>query len=126
VRIQNLVAAAAVLAGRQRALREDLWPIVLAVPAASGQQRARQCLEDELSCSDSPSLWSLAEEAAAAPKVRARRLLAEGKRLLEMVADPEREMRIEGLLREIDASLLPTHWGQELEQVRARLVEELA
>jgi len=126
VRVQNLVAAAAALAGRQQASPADLWPIVLAVPTASGQQRARQCLEEELRSSDSPCLWSLAEETASAPKVRARRLVAEGQRLLQLQPEPERELRIEGLLREIDASLLPAQWGHELEQVRARLVESLA
>jgi MoxR-like ATPase len=126
VRVQNLIAAAAALAGRQQATAADLWTTVLAVPTAAAQERARACLEEALSETDSPSLWSLAEQAASASRVRARRLEAEGLRLLELPDSGERRLRIEGLLREMDASLLPSHRGPGLEELRQKLSRTLS
>ena len=125
VRLQNLIAAAAALAEREQASAADLWTAVLAVPTAAAQEQARACLEEELQESDSPSLFSLAEQAASAARVRARRLEAEGARLLAYPPGTDRSLRVEALLREMDASLLPAQRGPELEQLRLKLSQIL-
>ena len=117
VRAQNLIAAAAALADRDQATPADLWPLVLAVPTAGEQQLARQCLEEVLAESDNPSLFRLAEEVSAAQKVRARRFLEVGQ---EMLTAPE-PLRVEGLLRDIDAHFAPDQLPLELAQLRAQL-----
>jgi MoxR-like ATPase len=118
VRSQNLIAAAAALAGRERASAADLWPLVLAVPSASEQQMARQCLKEVLAESDNANLFRLAEEVSASQKVRARRLLECAGELLEGTVEP---LRLEGLLRDIDANFAPDQLPLELAQMRARL-----
>lgn len=118
VRAQNLIAAAAALADRDQATPADLWPLVLAVPSAGEQQLARQCLEEVLAQSDNPSLFRLAEEVSAAQQVRARRLLEVGQALLAEAGDA---LRVEGLLRDIDAHFAPDQLPLELAQLRAQL-----
>ena len=118
VRAQNLIAAAAALADRDQATPADLWPLVLAVPTAAEQQLARQCLEEVLAASDNPSLFRLAEEVSAAQSVRARRFLESGQDLLQASADP---LKLEGLLRDIDAHFAPDTLPPELAQMRAQL-----
>jgi len=118
VRSQNLIAAAAALAGRETASAADLWPLVLAVPSAREQQMARQCLEEVLTESDNANLFRLAEEVSASQKVRARRLWECGRELLEGAIEP---LRLEGLLRDIDANFAPDQLPQDLAQLRAQL-----
>lgn len=118
VRSQNLIAAAAALAGREQATAADLWPLVLAVPSAAEQQMARQCLKEVLAESDNANLFRLAEEVSASQKVRARRLLECAGELLEGTVEP---LRLEGLLRDIDANFAPDQLPLELAQMRARL-----
>lgn len=118
VRAQNLIAAAAALANRDIASPADLWPLVLAVPTAAEQQLARKCLEEVLAESDNPSLFRLAEEVSSAQSVRSRRFLETGQGLLQEKADP---LKLEGLLRDIDAHFAPDQLPQELAQLRAQL-----
>ena len=118
VRAQNLIAAAAALAGREQASSADLWPLVLAVPTAVEQQLARTALQEVLAESDNPSLFNLAEEVSAAQKVRARRLIEAARLVLEQSSDP---LRIEGLLRDIDSQFAPDQLPLELSQLRAQL-----
>jgi len=118
VRVQNLVAAAAALAGRAQAGPADLWPLVLAVPTAAEQDQARKCLEEVLRETDNPSLFCLAEETSSAPRVRARRLGEEAEKLLAGAQD---SLKIEGLLRDIDANFAADQLPAELAEVRGRL-----
>lgn len=119
VRAQNLIAAAAAMAGRAAATSADLWPLVLAVPTASEQQMARQCLEEVLAESDNPSLFRLAEETSAAPRVRARRLVEAGQKLLDAPLDP---LRVEGWLRDLDSGFTSDQLPEDLAHLRQRLV----
>ena len=132
VRAQNLIAAAAALAGREQPTAADLWPIVLAVPTREQQAAARESLADVLSESDNPTLPAAAEEASLGPLARATRLVALGSDAIaqrptggtpEAVADWR--LRLEGILREIDASFAPEALPAELADMRARLVATL-
>lgn len=122
VRAQNLIAAAAAVAGREQATSGDLWPLVLAVPTASEQKIARRCLEPLLNESDSSALHHLAEEISAGPRVRARLLVEAGEKAL---LEPVDRLRVEGVLRDIDANFAPESLPGDLALIRERLKYEL-
>lgn len=139
VKLQRLVAAAAVTAGREVAVPGDLWPVLFAVPTQEGQLLAADLLRDLLDTSDHPTLHAAAEEASAGPRVRARRLTEAARALLsdqdsEDDADGEagdsdgsgpRRLRLEAVAREIDAAFAPDALPEELAHERRRLVEAL-
>jgi MoxR-like ATPase len=142
-RVQHLVAAAAVLAGRTVATEEDLWPLLTAVPTREEQATAREVLRDVLARSRNGALRAASEDASAGPLARARRLAVDAEALLARgpdapadatAGDPQvsppdaREafrLRIEGVLREIDAGFAPGLLPGELSAVRPRLVAAL-
>lgn len=129
VRAQNLVAAAAVLDGRNRATDADLWPLPLVVPTAEGQPVAREALGDLLSSSQNGALPAAAEALSAGPIARARRLVAAAADASsgdESMADVDRRLRVEAILREIDAGFAPDAMPQDLADARSRLVAVLA
>jgi MoxR-like ATPase len=137
VRVQRLIAAAAVMAGRTTPTEADLWPIVTAVSTRDEQITARNCLRELLARSDNPSLSAAAEEATAGPLVRARRLAARANVLLDaprpepIVGErglpdaPDRVeawwLQLEGILREMDAGFAPGTLPSELSAVRERI-----
>jgi len=128
VRAQNLIAAAAVMSGRMRASTRDLWPLVNAVPTALEQETARDVLKDLLAESESV-LTAAALDASASTAARARRLAHSAEQMLRAPLDevPEsRALRIEGLLREIDASFPKDSLPEPLPAVRERLRALLA
>lgn len=125
VRVQNLIAAAAALAGREQAGPADLWPLVLAMPGETDQDRARQLLEEELAASDNAALAAVAEDASRGPLARARRLAEAGRALLKLEQAGDWELRVEGVLREIDAGFAPEHLPLELAGVRSELASRL-
>lgn len=125
VKAQRLVAAAAVLAGRQVATRADLWPLLYAIPTASGQQGAREALRDMLADARHPLLHAVVEEAAQQPLARVARLLESGQRLLADPAQENARQQAEALLREIDANFDSTDLPPELVDCRNALVRSL-
>jgi MoxR-like ATPase len=129
VKVQRLVAAAAALAGRGAATRADLWPLVFAVPDAADQDRAREVLRRLLEETESSTLPQAAEVASAGPRARAERLRRAGRALLDAgPADGDLEgwrLRLEGVLREIDASTPERERPPELQGVRAELAREV-
>lgn len=141
VRVQRLVAAAAVMAGRDTPGEGDLWPLVAAVSTRDEQATARTCLRDILARSDNGALQAAAEEASAGPLARARRIAAHAHTMLaEYVPGAAREaahvppgpdareawrLRLEGVLREIDAGFAPGAVPPELTAVRERVREAL-
>lgn len=130
VRTQRLVAAAAVLAGRDRATGADLWPVVTAVPSREEQAVAREALRDLLQRSENGALIAAAEEVTASPRARAARLLRVAEAVLrEEVTEGEGvdprgawRMRAESVLREIDAAFTVATIPSELATARAALV----
>jgi MoxR-like ATPase len=129
VRAQRLVAAAAALAGREQPTAADLWPIVLAIPTREQQATARESLAEVLAETENPTLPAAAEEASLGPLARATRLVAAGREALAAgqsgegpEAAAEWRLRLEGILREIDAGFAPEATPSELAEVRADLV----
>lgn len=132
VRVQRLVAAACVLAGRSEAEPADLWPIIYAVPGHRAQEQAREALREQLERSRNESLRYAVEEASAGPEARASRLLSEGKASLERFDQPEPQasasserLRLEAVAREIDASFAPDALPGELGDLRAMIARRL-
>jgi MoxR-like ATPase len=132
VRAQRLVAAAAALAGRDQPTHADLWPIVLTVPTQEQQATARESLADVLAETDNATVPAAAEEASLGPLARATRLIEAGREALtsgQAGEGPESaeawRLRVEGILREIDAGFAPEAMPPELSDVRGRLVAAL-
>ncbi|MBL8604223.1 MAG: AAA family ATPase [Myxococcales bacterium] len=136
VRVQNLVAAAAVMAGRTVASEEDLWPLVIAVPTREEQATARTALRELLARSRNATLGAAVEEASAGPLARADRITRDADALFADAAStieptpsagPDRreglQLRAEGLLREIDAGFPPGAVPSDLLTVRQRIIE---
>jgi MoxR-like ATPase len=127
VKVQRLVAAAAVIAGRASPTEADLWPIVFAVPTQPAQAVAREVLRELLSASQSQALAAAAEEASAGPAARASRLLAAGNTLLgarpgEGAELEAWQLKLEGVARELDAGFAADRLTDELRGLRAALV----
>jgi MoxR-like ATPase len=133
VKVQRLVAAAAVMAGRAQPTEADLWPIVIAVPTREGQSAARDALRDVLSRTENPALAAAAAEASLGPLARAARIAAAGDEALaerpveggDAGATEAWRLKLEGVAREIDAGFAATALPEGLAAVRARIVAAL-
>lgn len=126
VKAQRLIAASAVLAGRQQASRADLWPLLYAIPTASGQQGAREALRDMLADARHPLLHAVVEEAAQQPLARVARLLESAQRLLAAPEQDGLRQQTEALLREIDANFDAADLPAELAPCRNQLASRAA
>ncbi|MEM7154472.1 MAG: AAA family ATPase [Myxococcota bacterium] len=132
VKLQRLIAAAAVLDGRTVAHEGDLWPVIFAIPRPGDQDRARDLLRALLDRSTNETLPGAAENASLGPLVRAQRLVSAGQALLE--TDPgddataRRRLRLEleGVGREIDAGFAPDALPEGLGPLRQRIVTKTA
>ena len=131
VKLQRLIAAAAVLDDRDEAGAGDLWPIIFAIPRPGDQDRARDLLRDFLEPSDNAALGAAAEHASLGPLARARRLQDAGEALLaEPEADDSEQIRhwrlkLEGVAREIDAGFARESMPPALADLRERIVGAL-
>jgi MoxR-like ATPase len=130
VKAQFLIAAAALLDGRMVPRESDLWPLIFVVPTPEQQDIAREALRDLLGSTANQTLPSAAEEASAGPLVRAIRLARAGNEAL--CAEPPGEqdkhawrLKLEGIVREIDASLAPEQMSEELSTVRDAILKVL-
>lgn len=132
VRAQRLIAAAAALDGRKSASERDLWPLVYVIPTAEEQRAARDLLKPLLEAADSATLPAAAADASLGPLVRARRMAEAGQALLAQRPIAEDagglttwRLRIEGVLREIDASFASSALPDLLTGVRTELATVL-
>lgn len=126
VKAQRLVAAAAVLAGRLEARPADLWPLLYVLPTQASQQQARDALRELFALAEHPHLNHAVEAATLQPRSRIARLAeAAGSCLSEREGEGDVMLRIESVLREVDANFSPEQLPPELgplrEQLRARL-----
>ncbi|MBI5501882.1 MAG: AAA family ATPase [Deltaproteobacteria bacterium] len=128
VRTQRLIAAATVIDDRSEATAADLWPLVLAVPTAEQQQTARETLHDLLEQVHSATLPAAAMMASHGAQARARLIVEIGEALLGTppAADDETalrrwRLRLEGVLREIDAGFVTASLPSGLKELRERL-----
>ncbi|MDH5326018.1 MAG: AAA family ATPase [Gammaproteobacteria bacterium] len=111
VKSQMLIAAAAVLAGRQHPEESDLWPLVYVIPSEEGQISAREVLAEALKTTSNQTLNAVAEDASNSPATRAARIEEQAKALFAKDSESgaesaERErwiLQLESIGREIDA-----------------------
>ena len=131
VKAQSLIAAAAAVSGRSRPSEADLWPLIYVVPTQEQQEIARESLRDLLRHTENATLPAAAEEASAGPLVRGRRLVSSANELLATPPDGDADMaqswrlKLEGVVREIDASFTAEAMPPELSEARARIVGHL-
>ena len=130
VKAQFLIAAAALLDNRTSPTEADLWPLVFVVPTPEQQDIARETLRDLLSSTTNKTLASAAEEASAGPLVRAMRLAQVGSSVLAAEPSEQNErhawrLKLEGIVREMDASLAPEQMSDELSAVRNSIIKIL-
>ncbi|WP_194792307.1 AAA family ATPase [Pseudomonas sp. UFMG81] len=120
VKSQRLIAAAAVLNGRNAATEADLWPLLYVLPTEQAQQQGREVLHALLALCANHHLYSAVEEVALQPLSRVARLVdAAGACLAQDAASVAAER--ERLLREIDANFTAASLPAELAELRVRL-----
>ena len=126
VRSQRLIAAAAALDGRTRATPSDLWVLPMIAPNADEQATAQEVLADLIEEASSASLIHAAEQFSRSRRARAARLTASGDELLkDRLETADDRLRVEALLREIDAGFATSEMPEPLALVRARLTHVL-
>jgi MoxR-like ATPase len=121
VRAQNLIAAAAALAGRTQANEADLWPLIYVVPTAEQQASARDTLSDILKHAQHPLLGHATEQAAQQPLSRVPRLAGMGAQL-----DYHNRLAVAAWLQEVDANFGAEYLPEELAPLRAKAAAVLA
>jgi MoxR-like ATPase len=126
VKLQRLVAAAAVLDGRSAPGASDLWPVLYALPTAETQALARDVLRNALERASSRALAAAAEAASHSPQLRAQRLAGELAAQLALPPEPGRAARLEALLREVDATFAREQLPPALAAERERAAQALA
>jgi MoxR-like ATPase len=133
VKLQRLVAASAALDGRAEARARDLWPIVYAVPTREEQAEARVALRSLLEAAANDVLPVAAEDASAGPAARAARLVRVGEALLaesppsdDADARLAWRLRLEGVLRELDAGFAADARPPALAAIEPRLQAAVA
>ncbi len=129
VKAQSVIAAAAVLAGRQNPEIADLWPLVFVIPTNEGQKLAREVLKDVLEPSENTTLKAAAEAASIGAAARISRVLETGNTLLGIPEEEKNEaswkLEVEALAREIDAGFSQKYITGDLEVLRSQLVAVL-
>lgn len=130
VKMQRLIASAAILNGRLTAENSDLWTLIYAVPTHEQQSLARDALHELLSETENKTLPFAAEDASLGALARATRLVNLAKEILRN-RPPEAELfdgwklKIEGLAREIDAGFGRDAMPDDLSAMRAEIVRIL-
>jgi MoxR-like ATPase len=130
VRVQRLIASAAVLAGRDSATQADLWPLLCALPTASSQVLGREVLRDLLSASQNPALVTATAETSLGPLARGARIVRNAEALWTSTPTESSEhdawkLRLESVAREIDATFPPDALPDDVAALRARIVQVL-
>jgi len=126
VKAQKLIAAAAALGGRDDATPADLWPLVFVLPTEDAQERGRDALSKLLETSVNETLSASSEAASQGPAARAHRLAADGTRLLALdTNETGTRLKLEGLLREIDATFETPALTNELATIRRDVAAKL-
>ena len=132
VRAQKLIAAAALMAGRDKPTEADLWPLIFVLPTREQQSLGRDSLRDLLSATENATLPVAAEEASLGPLARATRVAQAARQILgarPSNGDGEQNrgwrLQLEGVAREIDAGFTPEQMPNELIELRIRIIEVL-
>jgi len=127
VKMQKLIASAAILDGRTTAKNVDLWTLIYAVPTSEQQALARDSLHELLSETENKTLPFAAEDASRGALARAARLVnLANETLKNRPAENDLQdawrLKIEGIAREIDAGFNSETMPSDLAEIRAQVV----
>lgn len=125
VKSQRLIAAAAVLDGREKPTSADLWPLLYAIANEEDQASAREILREKLADSNNATLGAAVEEASMGFLARAQRLVDQVESLLALPEQEQNMLAIEALGREIDAGFGLSAMPEELKVAREKLIQAL-
>ncbi len=125
VKSQRLIAAAAVLDGRESPNEADLWPILHVIARQEDQLSAREILKEQLSGTQNLTLGAAAENASMGPLARAQRLVEQAEVLLAVPPDERNMLSLEALGREIDTGFNINTMPESLKLVREQLMDVL-
>lgn len=130
VKLQKMVAAAAILDGRMTAQKRDLWTLIYAIPTREQQSLARDVLHELLAETENQTLPFAAEEASLGLLARATRLVNTARetlqnRLPDNLDKPAWKLKLEGIMREIDAGFNAETMSDELAEIRRQIIEIL-
>ncbi len=128
VRAQRLVAAAAVLDGRAVAAAKDLWVLPLIAPTADSQAIATDILSDLMATATNAVVPHAAESFSRGLEARAERMVTSAGELISDLIEPvgaDDRLRVEALLREIDATFSLQDLSEQLAVARVELVQKL-
>ncbi|MET0355121.1 MAG: AAA family ATPase [Cellvibrio sp.] len=123
VKSQRLIAAAAVLDGRENPNESDLWPLLYVIQSKEDQRTARELLKDKLATSQNATLIAAAENASLGPLARAQRLIEQVNQMLLLPAEQLNPKTIEALGREIDTSFAIELMPEQLKIAREKLLK---
>lgn len=122
VKSQRLIAAAAVLDGRETPNKSDLWPLIHVIPDHNEQVKAREVLKELLQDSSNNTLNAAAEGASQGPLARAQRLTRQVKDLLAKPKEQITSDAVQALGKEIDTSFSLQTMPAELVTAREQLM----
>jgi MoxR-like ATPase len=127
VKMQKLIASAAILDGRTEARASDLWTIIYAVPTFEQQSLARDALHELFAETENQTLPFSAEDASLGAKAKAARLVTIAGEILQD-RPPQDEpqdgwkLKLEGIVREIDAGFNHETMSADLSETREKIV----
>lgn len=122
IKTQRLIAAAAILDGREKPSAQDLWPLVYVVGDEQTQQTARDLLKDTFASTHNETLSAAAEHASHGPLARAQQLQEQVRALLEQPEADRNPLTLEALGREIDTQFSLETLPEGLRQAREALL----
>lgn len=130
VKMQRLIASAAILDGRMIAENADLWTLIYAIPTHEQQSLGRDALHELLSETENKTLPFAAVDASLGALARAARLVDLAKETLEnRPAEKELfdawKLKVEGIAREIDAGFNAAAMTEDLAGIRTEIVRIL-
>ncbi len=133
VKGQKLIAAAALLAGRDKASVADLWPVVYMVQDASLQAEVKELLAAELAKAENALLTQSVTYSSYGPQALAAELVDYGQTLLTqkpaLTSDPAFEIwqvKLESLLIRIDAGFPEGDMPETLSLLKTGLVAAIS
>lgn len=126
VKTLKLIAAAALLSGRKKAEKQDLWPLYYVLPTQECQQKGQVILKDYFVISQNSQLFNAVEAASLQPASREERLIQDAEKLLQIETTDVNRLDVESLLREIDANFSIDTISERLLSVRKQLVKLLS
>lgn len=118
VKTLKLIAAAALINGRFEAQKQDIWPLYYVLPTLDMQQRGQEILNDFFTLSNNSQLFYATELATQQPNARLQRLIEQANNCLNNGG-----VRIEHVLREIDANYTIDTLPEPLKQLRTQLIK---